>query len=78
MSYFLILRLFSRKSKLNVDRANEACTGYRPSTLNHMTAFLWPIVADFCAHLFSKGVSFCFAVGTFAAYPFVSLRNFSF
>ena len=47
--------------------------------LNIVTVFFLPIVADFCTHLFSKGVSFCVAiVSTFAAYPFVSLCNCKF
>ena len=43
-----------------------------------MTVFFSPIVAALGAHLFSKSVSFCVAVGAFAAYPFVSLRNCKF
>ena len=56
------LRLFSRNSKLNLDRANAACMGHAPPTFNHVTVFSPPIVANFCVHLFMKYVSFNVAV----------------
>ena len=65
MLLYNVLHLFSRKSKLNLDRATQ---------LVQRDHFSPPIVADFCAHK----ISFCVAVGTFAAYPFVSLRNCKF
>ena len=65
MPLFKVLHLFSRKSKLNLDRENAACMGHAPPTFNHVTVFSPPIVADFCAHLFSKGVSFCVTVVAF-------------
>ena len=80
MILFKVLRLFSRKSKLKLDCANAACMSRAPPTFNHVTIFFLspPVVADFCAHLFSEGVSFCVAVvSTFAVYPFVSLHNVS-
>ena len=62
MLLFKVLRLFSRKSKLNLDLTNAVCMGHAP-TLNHVTVYLSPpIIADFCAHLFSKGISYCVAV----------------
>ena len=51
----------SRKSKLNLDRANAACTGHRPSTFNHVTIFSLPIVLIFALISFRK------------VFPFVSL-----
>ena len=77
MLLFKVFRPFSRKSELNLDRANAACTGHRPFAFNDMP-FFPPIVTEFCAHLFSKIVSFCVTVGAFAVYPFVSLRKCKF
>ena len=37
---------------------------HAPSTFNHLLFFSPPLIADFCAHLFLKGVSFCAAVVT--------------
>ena len=70
MLLFKVLHLFSRKSVLNLDCANAACMGHHPSTFNHVTVFLRPSLLIFCAHLFSKDISFCVAVGAFAASPF--------
>ena len=79
MCYFLKLHLLSRKSKLNLDRANSACMGHCPSYIQSRDRLSLPIVADFCTHLFSKGVSFSVAVvSTFASYPFFSIRNCKF
>ena len=59
--------------------ANADCTGHHLSYIQSRDCFFPPIVADFCTHLFSKGVSFCVAVvSTFDAYPFVSLHNCKF
>ena len=72
------LRIFSRKSKLNLDRANAACMCYCPSYIQSHNQFSPPIVADFCPHLFLKSVSFCVSVDAYAAYPFVLLLNCKF
>ena len=70
MCYFLKLHLFSRKSKLNLDRTNSACTGHCPSYIQSHDRLSLPIDADICTHLFSKGVSFSVAVvSIFVSHP---------
>ena len=55
-----------------LDRANS---WYRQVLLQSHDCFfrtlLLIFVADFCAYLISKGVSYCVAVGTFAEYSFL-------
>ena len=60
--------IFEKKQAKLLDRANAACMSHAPPTFNYVTVFSPPIIADFCAHLFS----FCVALaGAFAAYPFI-------